>query len=106
MIRRPPRSTLFPYTTLFRSCEIEVRGLRGLQGLLDAPGFRGDGVAEFGQHVLEQHADHQLVLDDEHPLRRWRLSLREGCHPVSGFAIVHVWGRAAERQGEVEASAS
>src|SRR5256885_10963023 len=24
MIRRPPRSTLFPYTTLFRSCEIEV----------------------------------------------------------------------------------
>src|ERR1022692_2684398 len=30
MIRRPPRSTLFPYTTLFRSCR---RGIR--------PGFRG-----------------------------------------------------------------
>src|SRR5256885_11501821 len=27
MIRRPPRSTLFPYTTLFRS------GLRGVDGL-------------------------------------------------------------------------
>src|SRR3712207_8282493 len=27
MIRRPPRSTLFPYTTLFRSCT-EVRGER------------------------------------------------------------------------------
>src|SRR2546429_3775818 len=26
MIRRPPRSTLFPYTTLFRSCAIEVGG--------------------------------------------------------------------------------
>src|SRR5260221_6466809 len=30
MIRRPPRSTLFPYTTLFRSqrfrCEVEVGG--------------------------------------------------------------------------------
>src|SRR3712207_8131776 len=27
MIRRPPRSTLFPYTTLFRSCPAEmVRG--------------------------------------------------------------------------------
>src|SRR5260221_10005760 len=25
MIRRPPRSTLFPYTTLFRSCEGLVR---------------------------------------------------------------------------------
>src|SRR3712207_8455463 len=24
MIRRPPRSTLFPYTTLFRSCQCEL----------------------------------------------------------------------------------
>src|SRR5688572_32122418 len=26
MIRRPPRSTLFPYTTLFRSCLLSVEG--------------------------------------------------------------------------------
>src|SRR2546422_3584235 len=26
MIRRPPRSTLFPYTTLFRSCETLQEG--------------------------------------------------------------------------------
>src|SRR3712207_7700488 len=25
MIRRPPRSTLFPYTTLFRSCRVALR---------------------------------------------------------------------------------
>src|SRR5256885_12042439 len=25
MIRRPPRSTLFPYTTLFRSCAVDLR---------------------------------------------------------------------------------
>src|SRR2546428_6369099 len=31
MIRRPPRSTLFPYTTLFRSDGAEVRGLAGLE---------------------------------------------------------------------------
>src|SRR2546430_12741694 len=24
MIRRPPRSTLFPYTTLFRSCDLRL----------------------------------------------------------------------------------
>src|SRR5438874_10670089 len=24
MLRRPPRSTLFPYTTLFRSCVVDV----------------------------------------------------------------------------------
>src|SRR2546426_8277103 len=27
MIRRPPRSTLFPYTTLFRSADAEARPL-------------------------------------------------------------------------------
>src|SRR3712207_9261364 len=27
MIRRPPRSTLFPYTTLFRSEEIDLVGM-------------------------------------------------------------------------------
>src|SRR3712207_7096317 len=29
MIRRPPRSTLFPYTTLFRSCANLTTGPRG-----------------------------------------------------------------------------
>src|SRR5579871_6923925 len=29
MIRRPPRSTLFPYTTLFRSCQLARRHLSG-----------------------------------------------------------------------------
>src|SRR3712207_7031277 len=28
MIRRPPRSTLFPYTTLFRSAQLEAEGLK------------------------------------------------------------------------------
>src|SRR2546430_4221220 len=37
MIRRPPRSTLFPYTTLFRSCEVDD----GVQVL----GFPSDGTA-------------------------------------------------------------
>src|SRR5690349_23492849 len=51
MIRRPPRSTLFPYTTLFRSIVFERRGTpRGAtrhpvdhrrRGVIDAPEFRG-----------------------------------------------------------------
>src|SRR3712207_8552079 len=32
MIRRPPRSTLFPYTTLFRSAPLERPLLRALRG--------------------------------------------------------------------------
>src|SRR3712207_8696464 len=40
MIRRPPRSTLFPYTTLFRSPELDLRLLLG-QGFAigDWPSF-------------------------------------------------------------------
>src|SRR2546422_4283477 len=41
MIRRPPRSTLFPYTTLFRSCgRVEAR--RGIPAQ-DHQGSEGDG---------------------------------------------------------------
>ena len=56
--------------------EVEVGGLRRFQGLVDAGGLGGDGVAEFAQHVLEQHADHQLVLDDEDALGLRGLCLR------------------------------
>src|SRR3712207_7324995 len=34
MIRRPPRSTLFPYTTLFRSCSFSIDETRVFQALL------------------------------------------------------------------------
>src|SRR2546430_12450150 len=34
MIRRPPRSTLFPYTTLFRSIAAVRQAVRGLDGNL------------------------------------------------------------------------
>src|SRR3712207_8686767 len=46
MIRRPPRSTLFPYTTLFRSYrELEERANR-LANWMAGQGFRpGDHVA-------------------------------------------------------------
>src|SRR3712207_8901343 len=39
MIRRPPRSTLFPYTTLFRS--VQIRG-RGPRTMVFAHGFGCD----------------------------------------------------------------
>src|SRR2546427_1349291 len=60
MIRRPPRSTLFPYTTLFRSVAMHyallVRGTQGVQQVApQLAGFfqrqrtvqqpRGDGLA-------------------------------------------------------------
>src|SRR5205807_10109509 len=35
-VRRPPRSTLFPYTTLFRSVGIDNTGLSGLEYTYDS----------------------------------------------------------------------
>src|SRR3712207_9259167 len=56
MIRRPPRSTLFPYTTLFRSCR-EPGQLLGEHG-----------------HALPPRARHARdVRAPEHPLRAERV---------------------------------
>src|SRR5256885_11095709 len=47
MIRRPPRSTLFPYTTLFRSqCFV---GLERLEGLAAFGGQGQQGARAFGR---------------------------------------------------------
>src|SRR3712207_7646424 len=65
MIRRPPRSTLFPYTTLFRS-ELEplrdgVRGRQELVGVqvLEAVG-RGDQAAAVRAEELVRRADEEV----------------------------------------------
>src|SRR5260221_6316124 len=55
MIRRPPRSTLFPYTTLFRSTGVEQQ--HAVPGPLDQAaarvGKRGEGHAQVTLHLLE-----------------------------------------------------
>src|SRR3712207_8559507 len=68
MIRRPPRSTLFPYTTLFRS---ELRPVHLLhQGLVEdvvdqrrlpRPGHAGDGD-EAPQRDLDRSEEHTSEL--------------------------------------------
>src|SRR2546430_16303907 len=47
MIRRPPRSTLFPYTTLFRSYGLErlAAFLQDIDSIYDIVWTRGDGKA-------------------------------------------------------------
>src|SRR5436309_13261068 len=57
MIRRPPRSTLFPYTTLFRS-----RGFQGgavlRYGERDRP--------QFGTHRCRRHGERRQRRSEEH----------------------------------------
>src|SRR5256885_12620899 len=46
MIRRPPRSTLFPYTTLFRSLGVKYL-LRFIDATFHGREFAGFGIGEF-----------------------------------------------------------
>src|SRR3712207_7649526 len=78
MIRRPPRSTLFPSTTLFRSEPAGIPDRRGVDAaqlpepLLGAPEAahpeeRPLGVV--GKRRLERRVEHEVALGDRHALR-------------------------------------
>src|SRR2546426_9158423 len=58
MIRRPPRSTLFPYTTLFRSCV----ALRGRRHVLPLAAAAGREVAAARQHARGRSEEHTSEL--------------------------------------------
>src|SRR5258708_24047521 len=58
MIRRPPRSTLFPYTTLFRSEDFEVIGF---MAPLVVVRRKSDGVKRSEEHTSELQSPDHLV---------------------------------------------
>src|SRR2546425_9147548 len=73
MIRRPPRSTLFPYTTLFRSFEVDVNGDFGWVwvfcagvGLITDGFFIADGSEVVGEGECALPLAGGLVRSEEH----------------------------------------
>src|SRR2546430_16294386 len=75
MIRRPPRSTLFPYTTLFRSASQEV--------ILAAHAVRLVGRRrEHASQLLAQCVGHPLVrIERQHPFVPRLRDSRVALHP-------------------------
>src|SRR5258708_18538102 len=72
MIRRPPRSTLFPYTTLFRSHRLVELGVGRLSNALHE---------RFGRLLV--HGDHLV-----HRRRRDRKSTRlNSSHQIISYAV-------------------
>src|SRR2546430_11254112 len=77
MIRRPPRSTLFPYTTLFRSCGAHRRRRCKLESALAHSDSRG----EKREHAERQHRA-------RHPSRQDRKSTRlNSSHSQISYAV-------------------
>src|SRR2546428_5233474 len=65
MIRRPPRSTLFPYTTLFRSqAEVRVLILNLLYGALSRPPFTEAETDEIASRVYDYVWQRSAAGDD------------------------------------------
>src|SRR2546422_4215519 len=70
MIRRPPRSTLFPYTTLFRSDrgdtvtvidDLSTGSARNIAGLKENPRFRSVVASRSEEHTSELQSRLHLV---------------------------------------------
>src|SRR3712207_8985323 len=68
MIRRPPRSTLFPYTTLFRSPPRRTRPRHAAVAdpLASDPGGEGRSLAEDGVRTRLRHGSSVWSRSEEH----------------------------------------
>src|SRR3712207_6140299 len=102
MIRRPPRSTLFPYTTLFRS-EMVIKTVRmGIPVLISRSGFTAWGVELArqvgltligrckGRRFLALAGEERIVFDadlryvEEESAKHWRKNSREAAEAAAG----------------------
>src|SRR2546430_5647503 len=101
MIRRPPRSTLFPYTTLFRSCAVLGYGQLMQQEELDAKLRKGvEVIVREGErseeHTSELQSQSNLVcrlLLEKKKKSFWRLHM---C-----LAHLPVWDTNLQRKHDV-----
>src|SRR5574340_362679 len=79
MIRRPPRSTLFPYTTLFRSRNVEPRTRPRLERL------RETGLILRCDRKVGNHFQTKQGSRPSRPDQEGRKGSEEGCRKTSGF---------------------
>src|SRR2546422_3968170 len=87
MIRRPPRSTLFPYTTLFRSQEVEPRATAHAQranALFTLAVGREFRLGMAAENVAGDVGERRLGADDHRAGRfRMHFDLSRGAEPIA-----------------------
>src|SRR5688572_31704286 len=69
MIRRPPRSTLFPYTTLFRSFDDEAEGVRIAGKVVNNLRYADDTTLLAGEKEALKNNIRKLRLEDRKSTR-------------------------------------
>src|SRR3712207_6983263 len=74
MIRRPPRSTLFPYTTLFRSAAYFIEERRPVGAFVAVIGVGGGDAAEPAGGERLRHEGELGAVDDGRDRKSTRLN--------------------------------
>src|SRR2546422_8819213 len=87
MIRRPPRSTLFPYTTLFRSLDDAARGVIRAAGFGDFFMHRTGHSIDRDLHGSGPHLDNFETADDRVLLAGIGFSVEPGIYFPGRFGM-------------------
>src|SRR3970040_1701459 len=117
MIRRPPRSTLFPYTTLFRSPSVRMLAAGGGAELLGEVGQHRVEDARIDRKSTRLNSSHRCIsyavffFNDTAPTEIYTLSLHDAL-PISIRTNAGGWrgcrtagrSRAASRRGRADRS--
>src|SRR2546427_6592149 len=96
MIRRPPRSTLFPYTTLFRSAlvasDLRLRGTARNATIARAADNSGENWLRSEEHTSELQSQSNLVcrllLEKKKKKQTPNISMHDGCYQPTSFHTV------------------
>src|SRR2546430_12724015 len=90
MIRRPPRSTLFPYTTLFRSLDVDL-GARLLLDAADDLAAGADDLADLLGADLDGQDRKSTRLNSSHSQISYAVfCLKKKKPPISGTTLHQV----------------
>src|SRR5260221_9922390 len=89
MIRRPPRSTLFPYTTLFRSVELVFLALREPQTELRQQSVEDPARSEEHTSELQSHSDLVCRLLLEKKKKKLKKFLRYRTRVLKSYMFIY-----------------
>src|SRR5258708_11434178 len=87
MIRRPPRSTLFPYTTLFRSEAAQRDADKIADANVDGHPDAVDGAAQHNSFAVNFDLPHAAVRADVHQRSDRKSTRLNSSHQIISYAV-------------------
>src|SRR3989449_9681698 len=94
MIRRPPRSTLFPYTTLFRSIGLGIMGWADLLFILGIP-YDSQEAIDLAERLMsfvkdKAHDQSAKLAEERGPFPNWGDSIYRNVGPMRNSTVTTI----------------